>query len=184
MNWLLLIYSVPAEPSRKRAAIWREVKRIGVIYLRDGVCALPEQTATVAAVEAIAAKVWEFEGTATIVRGAQLDERSREKVINQSRAARAAEYSEIIGDAQGFLDHVRRETEHRAFTFAEVEELEGDLQKLKRWHGQVRARDYFESAESGAVDAALARCDEALTRCNEALAAFLDIAYQHDGATL
>jgi len=176
VNWLLLIYSVPAEPSRKRAAIWREVKRIGSVYLRDGVCALPEREETFAAVEAIAANVREFEGTATIVRGAQLDERSVKAVIAQSRAARAAEYGEIIRDAEGFLAHVRRETKHRAFTFAELEELEGDLQKLKRWSEQVRARDYFGSPESGAVDAAFARCEEAL-------AVFLDEAYRNDRAT-
>jgi hypothetical protein len=25
MTWILLVYTVPAEPSRKRASIWREV---------------------------------------------------------------------------------------------------------------------------------------------------------------
>ena len=98
-------------------------------------------------------------------------------VVAQSHTARAAEYGEITGDAEGFLDHVRRETEHRAFTFAELEELENDLHKLKQWSGQVRARDYFGSPEGSAVDAALARCDEAL-------AAFLDEAYRNDGATV
>jgi hypothetical protein len=48
----LLIYSVPAEPSRKRAYVWREVKKLGAIYLRDGVCIQPEQPGTVAAAEA------------------------------------------------------------------------------------------------------------------------------------
>jgi hypothetical protein len=178
MTWLLLIYSVPAHPSRKRAAIWREVKRVGAVYLRDGVCVLPEQEETVAAARAIAEKVREFDGAATIVRGARIDDPSAETVIVQSRTARAVEYGEIAGDAEGFLDHVRRETEHRAFTFAELEELEGDLQKLKRWYGQVHARDYFGSPEREAVDAALARCDEAL-------ATFLENneAYRNDEAT-
>jgi hypothetical protein len=176
MVWLLLIYSVPANPSRKRAAIWREVKRVGAVYLRDGVCALPEREEAIAAAQAIAEKVREFEGTATIVRGAQIDEPSAETVITQSRSARAAEYGEIAQDAEGFLDHVRRETEHRTFTYAELEELEGDLQKLKQWSMQVRARDYFGSPEREAVDAALARCDEAL-------ATFLDAAYRNDEAT-
>jgi len=177
MEWLLLIYSVPATPSRKRAAIWREVKRIGAVYLRDGVCALPEREETVTAAQAIAQKVREFEGTATIARSARIDERSAETVIAQSHAARAAEYGEIARDAEGFLDHVRRETEHRAFTYAELEELEGDLQKLKQWSAQVCARDYFGSPEREAVEAALARCDEAL-------AAFLDEAYRNDEATI
>lgn len=175
MEWLLLIYSVPANPSRKRAAIWREVKRVGAVYLRDGVCALPEREETVAAAQAIADKVRGYEGTATVVRGARIDEQSAEAVITESRTARAAEYGEIARDAEGFLDHVRRETEHRAFTYAELEELEGDLRKLRQWSAQVRARDYFGGPEHEAVEAALARCDEALT-------AFLDEAYRSEGA--
>lgn len=175
MTWLLLIYSVPANPSRKRAAIWREVKRVGAVYLRDGVCALPEREETVAAAQAIAEKVREYGGSATVVQGARIDERSAETVITESRAARAAEYGEIARDAQGFLDHVRQETEHRAFTYVELEELEGDLQKLKQWRGQVQARDYFGGPEHEAVDTMLARCDEAL-------AAFLDEAYRNEGA--
>ena len=71
--WLLLIYTVPAEPSRKRAAIWRDVKKVGAVYLRDGVCALPERQETTSAMRAIAARVEEFEGQATLVEAARLD---------------------------------------------------------------------------------------------------------------
>ena len=35
-SWLLLIYTVPSQPSRKRAAVWRDVKKAGAVYLRDG----------------------------------------------------------------------------------------------------------------------------------------------------
>jgi len=65
--WLVLIYTVPAEPSRKRAFIWRELKKVGAVYLRDGVCVLPEGEATAAAFRAIAAKIEEFEGEATLI---------------------------------------------------------------------------------------------------------------------
>ena len=56
-NWRLLIYTVPAQPSRKRAFIWRELKKAGAVYLRDGVCALPERPETAAVLSAVAAKV-------------------------------------------------------------------------------------------------------------------------------
>ena len=60
ITWLLLIYTVPAEPSRTRAFIWRELKKVGAPYLRDGVCILPERSETAAAARAIAAKVIPF----------------------------------------------------------------------------------------------------------------------------
>jgi len=170
MTWILLIYSVPSEPSRKRAYIWRELKKVGAVYLRDGVCALPERAETAVAFRQIAAKVEEFDGDATLVEGAQLDARRVEALMSAARAARTEEYREVAQACEQFLAHVRRETEHRAFTFAELEELEGDLGKLTRWMEQIRARDYFREPAADAVVTLLARCEEALAVFMEAAA--------------
>jgi vacuolar-type H+-ATPase subunit I/STV1 len=174
-SWLLLIYTVPAEPSRKRAYIWREVKKVGAVYLRDGVCILPERTDTAAAMRAIADKVEQFGGQAVVVQAAGLDPARAELVMAQSQAARAEEFREIAREAERFLEHVRQETEHREFTFAELEELEEELGKLRRWAEQVRSRDYFGAAEAAAVAAALDRCDGAL-------AGFLDQTFAREEA--
>jgi hypothetical protein len=160
--WLLLIYTVPAEPSRKRAAIWRDIKKVGAIYLRDGVCVLPDKAETAAAVRAIAARVDEFEGQATVVEGARLDAARAEWVAAQSRTARGAEYADIARDAERLLEHIARETEHRDFTFGELEELEADLGKLQRWLEQVRARDHFGAGPDPALIDLLARCERDL----------------------
>ena len=169
--WLLLIYTVPAEPSRKRAYVWREVKKVGAIYLRDGVCILPERPATMAAAEAIAARIKEFEGQATLVTGASLDPARAEAVVTQFKSARSEEYAEIAGEAERFLQHVARETEHRDFSFAELEELEEDLAKVKRWMDQVQSRDYFPDGSNVQAKDLLAGCDEALGEFLEAAAA-------------
>src|SRR5438309_7457883 len=43
VEWLLLIYTLPSQPSRKRAYVWRELKKVGAVYLRDGVAILPRR---------------------------------------------------------------------------------------------------------------------------------------------
>lgn len=171
--WLLLIYTVPSEPSRLRAAIWRDLKRAGATYLRDGVAALPDRAPTRAIFRAVAARIAEFEGQATLVENARLEAPRAAALIAQARAARAEEYGEIAGETERFLTHAAREREHREFTFAEVEEIEVDLGKLRRWAEQVRARDYFGADGATAVDRALGRCEAAL-------ASFLEAAYHHD----
>jgi Protein ChrB, N-terminal len=98
-----------------------------------------------------------------------------EALIDALKATRAQEYIELAGEAEGFLAHIRRETEHREFTFADVEEFEGDLAKLKRWTEQVRTRDHFASHEAERVRALLAHCEEEL-------ATFLDAAAREDEA--
>jgi hypothetical protein len=126
------------------------------------VCALPETAETVTAARAIAAKVEEFEGQATLVEGARLDPARAASLIDQSRAARTEEYDDIARQAARLLEHVARETEHREFTFAELEELEADLAKLKRWAEQVRTRDYCGAGDDGELQALLDRGDQAL----------------------
>lgn len=171
--WLLLIYTVPAEPSRKRAYVWREVKKVGAVYLRDGVCILPQWTETLGAAESLATRIHEFEGQATLVRDASLDPSRAEAVVTEFKNARSGEYVEIAREAERLLEHVARETEHRDFSFAELEEMEEDLAKMRRWLGQVQTRDYFPDGSS-------LQAEELLTRCDQALAEFLDEAAARD----
>lgn len=173
MDWLLLIYTVPSEPSRKRATVWRELKKAGAIYLRDGVCVLPARAETTAIFRAIAATITEFGGQVTLVENVRLDSERVAAIQNQARAGRANEYAEITREAKRFLAHAQREREHREFTFAELEEIEADLDKLKRWARQVEARDHFGAAEAQSVT-------QLLGRCAAAVSSFLDAAYGND----
>jgi hypothetical protein len=160
--WVLLIYLVPATPSRKRAAIWRELKKIGSVYLRDGVCVLPARPETAAALRAIAVRVEEFGGQATLVENAQLDSRRADTVIAQARAARASEYADILREVEQLWEYLQREPTHRQFTSSEVDELLADLGKLERWSQQVTARDYFGHGPDEALMQLFARCQETI----------------------
>src|SRR4051812_990657 len=61
-TWLLLIYTVPTQPSRKRATVWREIKKLGAVYLRDGVCVLPDQPGTLMNLRALASRIEGMDG--------------------------------------------------------------------------------------------------------------------------
>jgi DNA-binding transcriptional regulator PaaX len=40
-QWLLLVYRIPAEPTRLRAMVWRRLKALGAVYLQNSAAALP-----------------------------------------------------------------------------------------------------------------------------------------------
>lgn len=172
MTWLLLIYTVPSAPSRLRATVWRELKKAGAVYLRDGVAVLPDRAETRVAFHAITARIGEFGGQATLVEDAKLAPEREAAIAVQANAHREEEYAEVLREAGRFVEHARREREHRELTFAELEEIEADLGKLKRWVGQIRDRDHFAAPSSG-------RADELLGQSDAALAAFLDEASAH-----
>ena len=176
MTWLLLIYTVPAEPSRKRAFIWREIKKAGAIYLRDGVCALPERAESRAAFKLIAEKVEEFGGQATLARSVELDDSRKAWLLEAAKEARAAEYTDIRNEITAFLAHIRREQEHRDFSFTELEELDQDLTKLRRWSSQIASREFTASPAASEVSGLLAQCETEL-------GAFLEETFRQEAAT-
>src|SRR4051794_41175045 len=111
-DWALLIYTVPAAPSRKRAAVWREVKRLGAIYLRDGVCALPDTDPARAGLEALSERVATLGGQGTIVWQAQLAASRAAALRAEFAQARQAEYADIGAAATDLLRHLEHEAHH------------------------------------------------------------------------
>jgi hypothetical protein len=162
-TWLLLVYAVPAEPSAPGAAVWRVLKRVGAVSLRDGVCVLPESEPTLAAFRAVAAELEAAGGRATLVRGGRLDSEQARQVEAQLRGGRRAEYGEAAAEAEHLLEHIRCTHGARSFSFEALEALEADLDRVRRRVELIRARDHFGEAEATAIDDVVHRCEDALT---------------------
>src|SRR4051794_11032036 len=112
-TWILLVYTVPSLPTRKRALVWRELKKIGAVYLRDGVAVLLEQPEALDAFHSLAARIEAMSGHATVVTNVAIATDTADSLIAEAREARAAEYEEIAREATAFLDHLQREAPHR-----------------------------------------------------------------------
>ena len=132
-DWALLIYTVPATPSRKRAAVWREVKRLGAIYLRDGVCVLPDTASARAGLETLSQRVVELGGQSAVVWQAQLAASRADALLAEFAQAREAEYADIVAAATDLLRHLEHEAQHHGLDRAERVSLLADLNRLDRW---------------------------------------------------
>jgi len=160
-HWVLLIYTVPPEPSRMRAAVWRDLKRHGAVYLRDGVCALPDLPGRPKArlgLEEIAAKVTGFGGMATLVTGGKVPGPRAASLAAELRAARDAEYADLALEAARFLGLLRRDRDHRELDARSLDALAGDLVKLRAWAAQITARDFLGSPGADEAMRAVERC--------------------------
>jgi hypothetical protein len=158
----LLIYTVPARPTRARAAVWREVKRIGASYLHDGVCILPDLPAARAALVALEARVRAVGGSATLVVESLLSADAADRLGAELQEARRGEYAEVLQAARELAQHVAREAGHHALTRAQRVALLGDLGRIERWLAQIEARDYLGAAAPPALRPLLAACRTAL----------------------
>ena len=89
---------------------------------------------------------------------------------------RGREYDELAEHTRAFLEELKRETALEKFTFAELEEVEDDFQKLETWLGKVRPRDFFPGER-------LERATADIERCRAALAQFAAEVYTREGVT-
>jgi hypothetical protein len=159
-SWLLLVYRVPPEPTRLRAAVWRRIKSLGAIYLQNSAAALPAGGGAERALRKLRREIIEMQGTAVLLSCRVLA--GEPEVRAAFQAARDDEYEEIVDRCEDFQAQVRKEYTASHFTYAELEENEVDLVKLRNWFARVRERDVFGAAGRDQAEQALAGCEKTL----------------------
>lgn len=65
-RWVLLAYRLPREPSTPRIGVWRQLRRLGVAQISDGLVAVPLDARTRERLEWLAGEVVEHGGEATV----------------------------------------------------------------------------------------------------------------------
>jgi Protein ChrB, N-terminal len=169
VQWLLVTYRLPAERSSARVSVWREVRRSGALQLQQSVVAFPDTDAFVRAMARIRAAVDEVGGTTLAVRAQPVDDTDGERLRSAWNEARAEEYGELASESEKLVAEIDKEFAKQKFTLAELDEEEAELDKLKRWHERIRARDVCGCERAAAAEDALERATEAVARYTTAV---------------
>ncbi|MFI8829050.1 Chromate resistance protein ChrB [Streptomyces sp. NPDC053431] len=151
---MLLSYRIPREPSTPRIAVWRKLKRLGVAQLGDGLIALPADARTREQLDWIAEDITDAGGAASIWLAHPASMRQECELTSGLAAARAAEYTEVLTEAQA------ARTLDAAARAAAIRRLRGQLRRIGR-------RDYFPPPERVAARAAVDALAEAEPATNE-----------------
>jgi hypothetical protein len=160
LEWFVLVYKLPSEPTRYRASVWRKLRAAGAVYLQSGVAALPADPGAERVMRGVAQEVRESEGTAHLVRGALVGDDAA--LVATFNAARDEEYREVLDHCHTLHAELEKERKAGKLTFAELEENEEDLAKLEAWFGKVRARDRFSAPLAEEAERAMKACREDL----------------------
>jgi len=168
--WRVITYRLPAEPSRHRVAVWRELRRLGAVSLQQGTWAIPDgerfATGFAQVVEAI-----KTAGGQPVVLAVADDETSAAQLEGLFTDQREAEWGEFLSDCGKYETELAGEVAKGKLTLAELDEEEQSLDRLRRWYRTIRARDLF-----GAPSAPVA--ERRLKECTEALENFAEQVYQ------
>ena len=93
-GWLLLIYRVPPEPSSNRVWVWRELKRVGTLYLQNCACLVPNHPDLEQSFLAIRDRIDTLGGTSYLVKIPRLSERDGKAILAEFRALVSLQYEE------------------------------------------------------------------------------------------
>lgn len=138
-EWVLLVYTLPREPSAPRVALWRKLKKLGALLTHDAVWTLPSTSATREQVLWLTQEIREAGGSAHVWI-------AREELQGQNDQLIAA-----------FLERAEQ-------GYAEILHALGDSTSshadLARSYCQVRAIDYFNAPSGEQVRARLETVDK------------------------
>jgi hypothetical protein len=144
LEWVLLAYRLPREPSTTRVSVWRQLRRCGAVFLVDGLAALPADGRTREQLDWIAEEVVTGGGEATIWVGRLASVASERVLAARMAASIAAEYEATAAAAVAALSDPPS-----ARTRMVV--------RLRRELRRIRQRDFFpppaRDSASQAVDA-------------------------------
>lgn len=154
MQWRIFTYRAGGDRSRDRVGVWRELRRVGAVSLQAATWAIPSGDRF-------------DQGLAKAVRLAQrggglalvFDVTSAEEVLRELErlytADREAEWVEFCSECDKAVAELQREFDKEKFTLAELDEEEHNVDRLRRWHRELRAKDLFGAPSASTGEAQL-----------------------------
>lgn len=134
LEWVLLSYRLPREPSTPRITLWRHLRRLGAAQIGDGLVALPFDARNREQLEWIADEAIEHGGSAAIWIGVLASASDERRVVEGLAASVADEYRAVAAEAD----------EARSLGPADRRRTLGRLRRELR---RIGRRDYFPPPE-------------------------------------
>ncbi len=151
LNWLLFIATVPGKSTTPRIRLWRSLKGLGAVVLRDGVYLLPHDDALVSALNTLVQDVQTLEGTAYSFKVATQPGESSGELVRLFD--RTDEYAEFIASAIGLREELKSLAEPA---------LRKKLAQLKREFEGLSAVDFFPGPSKSQAEQALSETTDAI----------------------
>ena len=157
-RWVVLLVRMPADPSRHRVAVWRELRAIGALSLGQGAWAVPDVPAFADGLRRAIELIDRGDGEALVLDATGRGERDSARLADMFIEARQAEWTEFLADCAKFEAEIDKELAAGKLTVAELEEEEQSLERLRRWFRELKTRDLLVAPGAAEAEARLKQC--------------------------
>jgi len=161
MTWRIVTYRLAAEGSGHRVSVWRELRRVGAVALQSATWAVPAGDGFDEGLER-ALRLVERGGGHALVLDVDPASESLDELEALYSADRDGEWAEFSSECDKAMDELRREVATEKFTLAELDEEEHNVERLRRWYRELRAKDLFGAPLASEAEAKLKSTTEAL----------------------
>ncbi|WP_336879462.1 Chromate resistance protein ChrB [Rhodococcus globerulus] len=158
VSWRIILIKIAAEPTRHRVAVWRELRKVGALSIGQGTWAVPNVPAFAAGVDRAKELVDRASGEIVFLNATGASEEDDSRFAAMFTAAREEDWTEFLSDCAKYEAELDKEIRIQKFTLAELEEEEQSLDRLRRWHRDLKARDVFGARNAESATAALQQC--------------------------
>jgi hypothetical protein len=174
MEWVVLTYRLPNEPSRHRVAVWRELRRVGAVSLQQATWALPNRRGFKDAIAKAVELIERAEGEVLVFDAVPQGDEMAARLETHFSAERDEEWREFLAECTKFDAEIDKEIRIQKFTAAELDEEEQNLERLRRWFRELKARDLFGSSSQPEAERRLKACVEHLEN-------YAELVYENEG---
>ena len=162
-RFLLLVYRMPAKPTAGRVAAWRNLKKIGAVYLQDSVCVIPDTVAQRRELAPVLERIDVDGGRYHMLPLRKLPPEEEQKLVALFSEQSAQHYREIVENCEvNFVKEIEFEHFRRNYTYEEAEEIRMEFDKITTWFERVAARDWFGAPNRNEARTWLRRCESLL----------------------
>jgi hypothetical protein len=159
-RFVLVVYRMPTKPTAGRVAVWRQLKKIGAIYLHQSVCVFPDTARTRRELQPIRQRIEQAGGEYHLLPLRQPSDEEYDKLVAQFVDQTSRQYAEIIENCEvNFQKEIEFETFRQNFTYEEAEEIRIEFDKICNWFEQVKDRDWFGAPNQAEAKSWLDRCE-------------------------
>ena len=158
----MLLFRVPAEPSRHRVAVRRALRRTGAVSLGQSAWLAPAAPVFIDGIGRAVELVHADGGEAIVLDAAGHEPADSQRLAAVYTAAREAEWSEFLAECGKYAAEIDKEIAKAKLTLAELDEEEQSLERLRRWHRELRLRDVLGAPSAAGADQRLKQCEAKL----------------------
>lgn len=167
-RFIVLVYRMPVKPTAARVAVWRQLKKVGAVYLQQSVCVFPEAARIRKELDPILGKIVASAGMFHLLPLRRLPAQEQAKLVAQFQDQAAKHYQEIIENCEiNFQKEIEFESFRQNFTYEEAEEIRIEFEKIVNWFDRVSERDWFTAPNRKEAKKWLTRCEKLLEQFEE-----------------